>query len=692
MPHEPWRRFACNAIAVLSFSWFAYDGLARGWSSKTTDFPNYYTAARMVLSHADLQTLYEYPDFQRSMNRAGFEEQLGGYVPQTPIACLPFIPLTLLGPVQARRVWLTLNLAFLWLTLWMLSKTTTFRIPELWLIVCCGYPALRQNFVLGQYYVVLSAVIALAFYSLVRFRNLLAGCALGVAVSLKLYGAPIVLFLACKRRFRVVAAISAVIIVALIIIFARFGSGGMTYYFTQVLPRSLAGETLDPFNPANNSMSTMLRRIFIAEPELNPYPVVVSPFAFTFLKTAFTFVVLGLPSLVACVRRGALTPIEFAWWAIAMLLVSPNTALYTFVLLFVPVALLLEHNPRRRWALILIPYFLLCLPLRPSWSWTFPKVWLLVLLFTVAGYRFYRDINRAAATKLTVLALTASFAVAIVSTRRPEIPAKGAVPFTTFESAIYSNAPIVTASGIFYESIKGERYTIRRLSDDRVETTEFPGNAFRPALADSGEKVYFELVSHGRSSLNYIDLRSRRHGALQLNQPDPHDVAVSHDGRLLAFVSRGDLFILDGQQLRHLLTPAPVRSPSFAAGDGFLIYVSVTSGCFQIWMLDLASRKNTVLLRLQAEIADTSMSPDGTVLICAQRRSGPWQIWAYNLADRSFTQLTDGPCNSRAPSWSLDSRAIVFSSDCNRGVNLPALWSMPFSRVGAASRKLQTSR
>jgi hypothetical protein len=691
MPHEPWLKFSCNAIAALSFSWFVYDGVARGWSAQTTDFPNYYTAARMVLSHTDLQAFYEYPEFQRSMNRAGFEEQLGGYVPQTPIACLPFIPLTLLDPVQARRVWLMLNLVLLWLTLWMLSKTTTFRIPELWLIVCCGYPALRQNFVLGQYYVVLSAVIALAFYSLVRFRNVLAGCALGVAVSLKLYGAPIVLFLACKRRFRVLAAFLAVITVASIVIFARFSSGGMTYYFTQVLPRSLAGETLDPFNPANNSVTTMLRRMFVAEPELNPYPVVVSTFAFTFLKTAFTFFVLGLPSLVVWVRRGPLTHIEFAWWAIAMLLVSPNTALYTFVLLVVPVALLLEHYPRRQWAIILIPYFLLCLPLRPSWSWTFPKVWLLVLLFTVAGYRFYRDINRAAATKLAVLALTASFAVA-VSTRRPEIPASDAIPFATVRSSIYSDAPVVAGGGIFYESIKGERYAIARFSDDKVETTETSGNAFRPVIADSGEKVYFELMSHGRSSLNYIDLRSRRHSVIPANQPDPHSLAVSHNGRLLAFVSRGDLFILDGQQSRHLLTPAPAQSPSFGPGDGFLTYVSVTSEFSNISMLDLARHQNMVLLKSPAEIADTSISPDGKFLIYAQRRPGPWQIWAYDLADRSITQLTDGPCNSRAPSWSLDSRAIVFSSDCNRGLNLPALWSMPAPRAAAASRKLQTSR
>jgi hypothetical protein len=692
MPHEPWLKVACNAMAALSFCWFAYDGLARGWSARTTDFPNYYTAARVVLSHADVRTLYEYPDFQRSMNEAGFEEQLGGYVPQTPIACLPFIPLTLLNPVQARRVWLMLNLVLLWLTLWMLSKTTTFRIPELWLIVFCGYPALRQNFVLGQYYVVLAAVIALALYSLVRFRNLLAGCALGVVVSLKLYGAPIVLFLACKRRFRVLAAISAVIIVALIITVARFGVGGMTYYFAQVLPRSLAGETLDPFNPANNSVATMLRRVFIAEPELNPHPLVVSPFAFAFLKTAFAFVVLAVPSFVSWVRRGAPTQIEFAWWVIAMLLISPNTALYTFVLLMLPVALLLDYYPRRQWPLILIPYIVLCLPLRPSWSWTFPKVWLLALLFVVAGYSFYRSIDRAAAMKLTVLGLTASFAVAMLSTRRPEIPAKGAVPFARFESAIYSNEPVVTANGVFYESIRGERFAIARFNDDRTDTIEFSGNVFRPVTADSGEKVYFEIVSHGRSFLNYIDLQSRSHGELRVSQPDPHGLAASRNGRLLAFVSRGDLFIFDGQRCRRLITPASVQGLSFGPGDGFLIYVSPAAGGSQISKIDLANCENTVLLKLQAEIADTSMSPDGKFLIYAQRKSGPWQIWTYDLVDRSSTRLTDGPCNSRAPSWSLDSHAIIFSSDCNRGVNLPALWSMAVPRVAAASRELQTSR
>ena len=51
----------------------------------TTDFPNYYTAARLVRSGGHLRDFYDWTWFQRQMNVAGFERQLGAYTPQPPL-------------------------------------------------------------------------------------------------------------------------------------------------------------------------------------------------------------------------------------------------------------------------------------------------------------------------------------------------------------------------------------------------------------------------------------------------------------------------------------------------------------------------------------------------------------------------------------------------------------------------------
>ena len=42
---------AWSVVAAASFLWFLSDSFGRGWSQITTDFPNYYTAARLTTTH-----------------------------------------------------------------------------------------------------------------------------------------------------------------------------------------------------------------------------------------------------------------------------------------------------------------------------------------------------------------------------------------------------------------------------------------------------------------------------------------------------------------------------------------------------------------------------------------------------------------------------------------------------------------
>ncbi len=191
LPHKGrFLAFACGIAAAVSFAWFLYDGVARVWSGIPSDFPNYYAAARSTISGAPLQTFYDYPDFQREISRAGIDLQLGGYIPQTPLAILPLIPLAGLRPIDAKRVWLVLNAGFLILTLWLFSRMTIFTVAQTWLIVFGGYLALRQNFWLGQYYVFLLAILTIAAWCLLRTFERPLVAALVTTFALKLYGAP----------------------------------------------------------------------------------------------------------------------------------------------------------------------------------------------------------------------------------------------------------------------------------------------------------------------------------------------------------------------------------------------------------------------------------------------------------------------------------------------------------------------
>jgi hypothetical protein len=304
--------------------------------------------------------------------------------------------------------WLVLNLAFLGLSPWLLSKLTSFNLAQLWLAVFLGYGSLRQNFVLGQYYVLLLTILTVAMYCLLRSSDRAAGAAFGSAFVLKLYGAPFLFFLAAKRRFRATGAFIIVSLVSIVLATAMFGRDAVMFYATRVLPRSLAGETLDPYHAGFDTFVTLFRRLFVVEPELNPHPFLTSPATSPFLQCAFTFTVLLVPALAAWTRPGPATRTDLAWWSVALLLVSPDTAVHTFVLMVLPVVLLLDELPRRDWSYILVPYIIVALPLPPSWNLLFPKAWLLLFLFVRVGWPHLRSINRRAAALAAIGSLYAS--------------------------------------------------------------------------------------------------------------------------------------------------------------------------------------------------------------------------------------------------------------------------------------------
>ena len=180
-----------------------------GWTRSTTDFPNYYTAAVLARRGLPLRHYYDWTWFQRQMNFAGFEPQLGGYIPQTPVTMLPLIPLSWLPPQDAKRVWLLLNLCFLVTSLWMLTTMTRFSMAEVAILMFLGYGALHINFLYGQYYIFLLFLLTWAIYCFARGSFFSGGALLGAVFALKLYGGPFILYFAWKRQWRAVAGLVA---------------------------------------------------------------------------------------------------------------------------------------------------------------------------------------------------------------------------------------------------------------------------------------------------------------------------------------------------------------------------------------------------------------------------------------------------------------------------------------------------
>jgi hypothetical protein len=588
------------ACAALAF--FLLTAFRSGWRHEESDFPNYYTAAVLVRKGLPLRNYYDWAWFQRQMNYAGLEHTLGGYIPQMPVTMLPFVPLAGFAPQTAKRIWLVCDLLFLGTTIWLLARVTRFRAEQIWLLTFAGFGSLYSNFLLGQYYVFLLFLFTLAFYCLDRGRQAPGGFLSGAAFGLKLYGGPFLLYFAAKRQWRAVAGMAAASVCLLVTAVALFGWSDVHYFATQMLPRAVDAEVISPYHPNNNALPVLLRRLLMYEPELNPHPIWNVPQLFFFLRPLFAIGIMAFALLAIASARPANSRRDFAWFFIAMLSVSPNISSYTTILLLLPLVLLLEGAGRREQVFLFTCYVLLTLPTFTAWMWLFPKVWLLLAIFLFVGRNYWHSV----ASKAAFVAAIGVILLAVVDARR-HMSAYAQEPERHFEEIVAASSPVftpvVTRSGVYYQTIGNGQYILRRLRDGLTQDFYFEGEAIHPIALSSDGPIYFELVANRNSTI------------MSFNPP--------------------------------MGVPVPALQSSVSP------------------------------LSAMNETSDSVTSPDGKWLVFTSSQSSPNQVWLRNLSTGQSLQLTGGNCNSQSPAWELDSKSILFTSDCGRGMGLPALFRAP---------------
>jgi WD40-like Beta Propeller Repeat len=438
-----------------------------------------------------------------------------------------------------------------------------------------------------------------------------------------------------------------------------FGWDANVFYLTYVFRRASENSILDPYNPGTGTLTNLLRRTFILEPELNPHPLFQAPFAFFFLQPLLTLAILVAP-LLALARDAIITSKEVAWFLVAILLASPNTASYVFVVLLLPIALLLEASSRR-WALALVvTYILLCLPLRPAWSWLFPKVWLLFTLYLVAGRKYWKNFSARPASIACLIFIAISLWDAFSHQRDYNLePARKLEPVESQVSSIYASSPAVSREGITFESIGRGGYVLNR-------SLAFPGHAFHPSAPASGRPIYFELVADGHSRIASFDPKTKALERLTPEAADAHDPVISPDGNRLAYVSRGKLFV-HGEG--PILAPAPVDDAAWFP-DGDHMAFSAAGVIYD------SSGMRPLAPSVAGDHSEPAVSPDGKWLAFTATRRGIRHLWIENIATSVAREMTGGSCNSFAPAWELDSKGLVFASDCSRGLGLPRLYRL----------------
>jgi glycosyl transferase family 87 len=346
-------------LAILLFAALAFVLTVRGFvpamSKIDTDFPNYLTAAKIVVDGGDVERLYDNSWFQGQMRRYQIgKPSAGKFSPFPPPTALLLVPLAQLEPLNALRVMTGVSALCLVCSIILLARILSWSLIDSTVFVLLSGNAVLGALRLGQPYILVSSSCVLGYYAYLKGRPALAGVCFGLFSPIKYFPVVILIYFAFRREWRLVLGGAAAILAVTSVSIGVLGWKVHEDFLFSVLGHHLVADISmqDPFTVSFQSFDTLFRRLFVFDATLNPQPWIALPGlqGLSVIVTKASIFLVVIATLVK-LARGALgnpTAPSVGLLGILTLLLAPATATYHFVLLWLPVGLLVDYFFRRR--------------------------------------------------------------------------------------------------------------------------------------------------------------------------------------------------------------------------------------------------------------------------------------------------------------------------------------------------------
>ena len=706
-------------LLLVLIAGFAAKGFVPAWRHLNSDFPNYYLVARLYRAGYPLERVYDWTWLQRQKDHQGIDQGLVSFIPSTLPSALVVAPWSSLPPLEAKHRWLVVNLALLLLIAFLLVRLTNLGSERIALLIFLAFIPLRNNFLFGQMHVVVLFLLTFAAWLFFRESPFLSGISLAIAAALKIYPALFLIYFAWKRQWRAVIGLTVGLIGVAAASLYLFGANACLLYVRQVLPAGLRGETLDPYNPAWNSWTALVRRLFIAEPGLNPAPVAHLPWLYALLQPLIhaSILVVFMWAIGSKKRDTGRTKLEWATFLFLLLFLSSQPGSYHFVALILTAALvvdyLLAHRRVIHAGIAVAIYALIGAPLA-RFPWATPTGWQNLLFFSRLAWmslfgalllwilippsrHLLRERFNFKSALVAACALIVICVAGLIATRRH---LRG--QFENYNSRItitpgglLASDPAITSGGILFTTMTPTGYTIRRLKDR--ESVDFPGisrDSFHAAAFEDANLIFAEQSTPNgstivRFALDAAGLENRVTTEATVAE-DAQEPLLSRDGQFLAFLrpvkGRNSLWVQrtvstaadsdarEGTQPREIAgEDYDVREATFLPGHR-LIFSSKRNGHFALYVATPADKIEIEQLKKPSCSARyPAISPDSRWMAFTCEQGGTEQVHVTDLEGQQDLQLTSADCNSISPAWTADSQRLVYATDCGRGLGLTAL-------------------
>ena len=248
----------------------------------------------------------------------------------------------------------------------------------------------------------------------------------------------------------------------------------------------------------------------------------------------------------------------------------------------------------------------------------------------------------------------------------------------------------IAETRIFFVSTRSGKKEIWGMDYDGAnqhQITHLGTTSLSPRISPDNSRIAFSALGKGGWDIRMYSLDLDRPVTFQHFAGTNLSPAWSPDGLKLAFSSsRGgdpDIYVADasagGDSKRLTQSPGPDVSPVFNPKTGAQIaFVSGRTGLPQIYTME-GDGTNVQRLTDQGYAVSPAWSPNGQFIAFAWiRKYGPGEpgssdIYIMDVVSKQWVQLTHDGGRNDFPSWSPDSRHIVFQSNRSGGLQL---WTM----------------
>jgi hypothetical protein len=690
---------------------FLFRDFLPAWQRLNTDFRNYYVAARLYREGSSLLRVYDFTWFQRQKDHLGMGQYLVGFVPDTLLSALPILPLAGLPPLTAKRVWLVINGGLLALSALLLTQITRLGWRRILIIIFLAVEPLSKNFLFGQMHLVVFSLLVAAVWLVRRQHPVAGGISVALAAGLKLYPAIFLVFFLRKKQWPALAGTAAGLLTLAGLSVYLFGWEVHRIYLSQILPQIGRGENIDPYAAEWNSLTALLHRAFIVEPEMNPHPLLHAPNLYALLQPLFQAAIF-IPAvwlLIPGAVRREHENLEWAAFAAMLMAISTGPTSYHLCILILAAALAIDSlmAERRQWqaCTLLALYGMICFPWM-KWAYpnadgwhmflASPRVYPLVALpfflyWVIHAYPLVRP--RVHAHRRETWAFRAGFLLlAGVGAMQAFHHVRGQFDnyphrLSTLPGALLKGEPAVGAGGIYFTRMPGRSPSFEawRWSGGQFASLPPAEDEFRPATAPTLANVWIEAAGPVSNIVRFSNRTSAGVPSSQIEVVNGEQPGVSPDGKWLAFVrensGRGELWIKElpqspasqgGEERKMVDDSNDVWEATFEPGDQRIIFTAAPKGQPELYSLEMASGR-AAPMPIAGPARYPAFSPDGQWLAYSRCEQGTWHLYVTNLSSNFSRKLTQGDCNSISPVWESDSKSLIYATDCGRGLEMTAL-------------------